>query len=71
MRVCYTDEIWCDENSVRLNAGGQSPPGQGTMGRVEVCVGGAYGTVSSKGFGQREAAAVCKQLGFQGEGKQL
>lgn len=56
---------------MRLDAGGQSPPGQGSMGRVEVCVDGAYGTVSSEGFGKSEAAAVCKQLGFLGDGKQL
>lgn len=56
---------------MRLSTGEQSEPGAGFMGRVEVCVDGVYGTVSSVGFGSSEAAAVCKQLGFQGNGKQL
>lgn len=58
----------CSENSLRL--GGEGGDDQrGTLGRVEVCVGGAYGTVSSVGFDDRQAAAVCTNLGFRDEGK--
>ncbi len=71
MRI-HTSEVPCSENAIRLSGG--SPPssdpsnGVSHMGRVEVCVGGIYGSVSSEGFGEREGAAVCQQLGLLGKG---
>ncbi|KAG2490017.1 hypothetical protein HYH03_011482 [Edaphochlamys debaryana] len=35
----------------------------GVSGRVEVFVDGDWGTISDAGFGQKEAAVVCRQLG--------
>ena len=61
----------CSANALRLNTGGKTTAGNSTFGRLEVCVGGAYGTVSSVGFDETQAAAVCRQLGFQDYGKHL
>lgn len=68
-------DVRCVQNSVRLVAGGELPAApelsSSSMGRVEVCVGGEYAPISSVGFGSSEAASVCKQLGFQANGKHL
>ncbi|XP_022702857.1 protein bark beetle-like isoform X3 [Varroa jacobsoni] len=37
---------------------------QGTYGRVEVVVNGRRGGICNHGFGEREAAVVCHQLGY-------
>ena len=35
-----------------------------TLGRVEVCINNAWGTVCNNHYGTREATVICRQLGF-------
>ncbi len=51
------------ENSVQLS-GGPTP----FEGRVEVCLGGSWGSVCRSGWSSFDAIVTCRQLGFSFRG---
>ncbi len=55
----------CNDTEVRL-AGGSSE----TNGRVELCLGGHWGTICDyqSSWGSENAAVVCQQLGLPAKG---
>ena len=59
MLLCYPIE--CNETDVRL-VDGVTPD----EGRVEICLGGLWGSVCDNNWDFREARVVCQQLGYNG-----
>lgn len=56
----------CTLGEVRLVGGGNN-----TLGRVEVCINNAWGSVCNSRFGTNEAKVICHQLGFSNTGNAL
>lgn len=54
----------CTTGSIRLVGGVLH-----NEGRLEVCVGGHWGTVCSEGWTNKDAGQVCSRLGYPMEGK--
>ena len=54
----------CVEESLRLVNGSSQ-----YEGRLEICLGGRWGTVCDDGFGRNDAIVACRQLGILTEGK--
>ena len=60
-------EFVCADGDVRLVDGEY-----GSDGRLEVCFDQRFGSVCDSGFGQAEAAVVCRQLQYDdGEGGEM
>ncbi len=53
----------CVDGQVRLVGGNNN-----SIGRVEVCVNNAWGTVCNARFGTNEARVICRQLNFSDSG---
>ena len=59
-----TPKTDCVYGAVRLVGGSNS-----TIGRLEICINNAWGTVCNSRFGTNEALVVCRQLGFSSAGE--
>ena len=57
--------IECNDGDIRLVGGSTN-----LEGTVEICFGNLWGLISESGWGDHDAAATCRQLGFLGEGIQ-
>ena len=53
----------CTDGDIRLVNGSTA-----LQGRVEVCIGGNWGTVCDAQWGTQEAMVACRQLGFSSTG---
>ena len=51
----------CSSGDIRLTGGSNA-----YEGRVELCINGVWGSVCDSGWDDREAHAVCRQLGHRG-----
>ena len=65
IKCVYLITAECDENDVRLAAGGTP-----NDGRVEICLNGEWGSVCHHKWDVRDAEVVCRQLQHDGRKSQ-
>ena len=58
----------CTDGSVRVISGDGLPSNEG---RVEVCHGGVWGAILDENWTNRDAAVVCRQMGYPSQGQSI
>ena len=61
----------CITGSVQLVSNSHLYRGSDLSGRVEICIGGRYGTICDDSWSYKEAFVVCRQLGYSPNGMRL
>lgn len=61
----------CITGSVQLVSDSHLYRGSDLSGRVEICIGGRYGTICDNSWSYKEASVVCRQLGYSPNGMRL
>ena len=56
--------VKCKHGDIRL-----AGTSYNTIGRVELCLNGTWGTICSNGFDDKDASVICKQLGYSPYGE--
>ena len=62
--LLYIFVVNCKHGDVRLAGSSYS-----TIGRLELCLNGTWGTICSISFDDKDATVVCKQLGYSPYGE--
>ena len=65
VRICPNG----NNNCVNFDSDENIIDGRLRVGRVEVCIGGRYGTVCDDGWNNQDASVVCSQLNFSPYGE--
>ena len=61
--LLLADEGTCEYGELRLVGGSSNKEG-----RVEICIGGVWGTICDDNYDRPDARVICRQLGFGDEG---
>ena len=59
------DTVLCSDGDIRVIGETEDDLKDGCLrGRVELCLGGRYGTICEERWNNQDASVVCRQLGF-------
>ena len=64
-KQCFSQVALCSDGHIRVVGETEEDVKDGRQrGRVEVCLGGRYGTICDERWNKGVASVICRQLGF-------